>query len=176
MLNAFALYQTLVLRTRTQLTRLSSGIEKAYSVSRKTRVLHSSTAGSAAASSAYEDDLNSCKTLELLASVYCDRPDKCNKEGGGDMCLCDLQEVHFFKKNITHAAVAAKFSDRVALVIIPTIKENPVVKPAMIPNLAGMLCTTYKTTILMMGRRDESVVAKIPVKAFRVLSRYLCTP
>jgi hypothetical protein len=56
-------------------------------------------------------------------------------------------------------------------VIIPTIKENPVVKPAMIPNLAGVLCTTYKTTILATGSRDESVVAKIPVKVFRALSR-----
>jgi hypothetical protein len=83
MLNAFALYQTLVLHTRTQLTRRSSGIEKPYSVSRKTRILHSSTAKSAVASSAYEDDLNSYQTLELLASVFCDRPDKCNKEAGG---------------------------------------------------------------------------------------------
>jgi hypothetical protein len=51
---------------------------------------------------------------------------------------------YIFKRSVTHAVVAAKFLDRVALVIIPTMKENPAVKPAVIPNLAGMLCTTYK--------------------------------
>ena len=70
-------------------------------------------------------------------------------------------EVHYFKQSVAHAAVAAKFSDRVALVIIDTIAEKPVVKPTMSPNLAGIPCTTYKTTILATGRRDESAVATI---------------
>jgi hypothetical protein len=85
-------------------------------------------------------------------------------------------EVRYFKQSIAHAAVAAKFSERVALVIIDTIAEKPVVNSAMAPNLAGMPCTIYKTTILATRRRDESAVVTIADNISKAVSWYQCTP
>jgi hypothetical protein len=70
----------------------------------------------------------------------------------------------------THAAVAAKLSTRSAFVIRERRNENPAVNPAMIPNLAGIFCTIYRTTMASTGSREESVVATIDVNLYTALS------
>ena len=145
-------------------------------MSRETRILHSSTAGSAVASSAYEDDLNSCKTLELLASVYCDRPDKCNKEGGGEMRLCDLQEVHFCQEKYYSRGSSCKVLGPSGTRYHSHNEGESCGEACGDSQPCWHAVHHIQTKILAMGRRDESVVAKISVKDFRALSRYLCTP
>jgi hypothetical protein len=73
----------------------------------------------------------------------------------------------------THAAVAAKLSTRLALVMIDNTMENPAVNAAIIPSLAGMLRTIYNITILKTGSREESIVATIAVNRNSELLRYV---
>ena len=73
----------------------------------------------------------------------------------------------------THAAVVAKFSTLLAVVIIERAIEKATVNPAMIPNRAAMSLTIYNTTMLMMGNNDDKAVAMIDVSLYIVLSRYV---
>jgi hypothetical protein len=71
----------------------------------------------------------------------------------------------------TYAAVAEKLATLSAFVIKDSRNENPAVKPAIIPNLAGIFCTIYRITIASTGNKEESAVATIEVNLYTVLSR-----
>jgi hypothetical protein len=48
--------------------------------------------------------------------------------------------------------------------MIDKATEKPAVNAAIIPSLAGMLCTRYRTTMLKTGSKEERVVATTAVK------------
>jgi hypothetical protein len=74
------------------------------------------------------------------------------------------------KNKSPYAAVAAKVSIRLPLVMILKTIENPAVNAAIIPSLAGMLFTRYNITMLKIGSSAESNVATIDVNWMNAFS------
>lgn len=52
------------------------------------------------------------------------------------------------------------FSDRVAVVMMVSSKENAVVKPAMSARRLAVFCTRYSTRIAVTGRSNDNTVLK----------------